>query len=362
VATAAGWPLLTTRAAVRDVNIDGYADVVLTGISQQYGLGSVRDQIVLAHGQIGSGMSPTVVDIDSNLAKFARDISPHLLDPEYFPTHVPVEYAVFTYYDYSWCQSGYPYWGDQSYILSCYPTAYYFYVAYRDFSAFHPQAVYIAGRDYSVIHGFETAESAFDQIEITLESVLETSIGGWDAQAVFGDAVNDPTARRGMELFSVLGAIVDAAADENDSPGAVGSSNADRVLLTGRRVLGYGPFHTALQYGTTTISAHDDDPRALFDGTLVSQIDWPPDRPHLTMVLGAVDGPAVPATYWATLLGADSNYGDDLRYDTFPSLGAGGHNSNGFVSGIVQATAGLPTVPMTRFVGGEKPVPAYEFH
>jgi hypothetical protein len=361
LAYAGNWPQLTTRAAVRDVNIDGFADVVLTGISRQYGFETVRDQILLAHGEIGHGMPPRLTPVDAGLARFARDIKPHLLDPEYFPNTVPIQYAVVTYYDFSCYYAGEFYWTEQAYISACFPSASYYYIAYRDFSVFHPDAVYIAGRDYSAIHGYESPEAAFDEIEQTLEGVLHAGVGGWDTEAVLGTGAGNATVRRGMELFSVLGAIVDAAADENGAAGAAGATNVDRVLLTGRRVMGYGPFHTALQYGATTISAYDDDRRALFDGTLVSQVNWPPDRPHLTMVLGAVDGPNSPSSYWASLLAADMAYDDDLRYDTFPSIGSGGYNSNSFTSGMAQATYGVSTVPMTRFVGGERPVPVAEF-
>ena len=105
-----------------------------------------------------------------------------------------------------------------------------------------------------------------------------------------------------------------------------------------------------------------DHPRVLFDGTLVSQVNWPNDHPALTMQLGAVDAADAPAAYWSRLLIADSRYDDDLKYDLFPSIGQGGYNSNSYVSGIVQATAGIPTIPMSRFVGGERPVPASEFN
>ena len=153
-----------------------------------------------------------------------------------------------------------------------------------------------------------------------------------------------------------MAGIAAAHADESDSLAD------DRVLLRGRRVIGSGPFHTALQYGQSTISAYDDDPRALFDGTLVSQVNWPNDHPALTMQLGAVDAADAPTAYWSRLLIADSRYDDDLKYDLLPSIGQGGYNSNSYVSGIVQATAGIPTIPMNRFVGGERPVPASEFN
>jgi hypothetical protein len=166
---------------------------------------------------------------------------------------------------------------------------------------------------------------------------------------------------RGIELFSALAGISEAVAQEPDG-GAAQPPTVERVLLKGRRVLGQGPFHTALEFRLSTISAYDSDPRPLIDGRLVSEVDWPRDHPSLTLRLGYVDGPGGPLTYWQGLRVADSRYDDDLRYDLFPSLGEGGYNSNSYVSGLIQATAGLPTVQMRTLVGGERPVPASEFN
>jgi hypothetical protein len=203
-----------------------------------------------------------------------------------------------------------------------------------------------------------------DRIEKALERVLGVPVGGWDINDLLGEqeAVTDTAIRRGIELFVVLAGISEAAADEPEGQGS-GAGDADRVLLKGRRIVGNGgPFHTALEYHGSTISAYDSDSRLLFDGLLVSEVDWVKDRPELTMLLGYVDGPVLPLAYWGTLLARDALYDDNLPYDLLPSLGQGGYNSNSFVSGLIQATLGQPTVPMSRYIGGERPVPPGAFN
>jgi hypothetical protein len=159
-----------------------------------------------------------------------------------------------------------------------------------------------------------------------------------------------------MELFNALIGISTAQAQEGPP-----SIPSDAVQIRGRKVMGFGPLHTALRYLSTTISAYDDDDRALFDGTLVSEVDWPPDHPLLTVPLGIVTR-GLPATYWARLLAADAKYDDDLKYDALPSIGRGGYNSNGYANGIIKATGGVPSLRMEDFVGGELPVPRSEFN
>jgi hypothetical protein len=66
--------------------------------------------------------------------------------------------------------------------------------------------------------------------------------------------------------------------------------------------------------------------------------------------------------YWTRLLAADARYRDNIDYDAIPSVGSAGYNSNGYVHGIVRATAGVPSIDLSQFVGGEKPVPPQAFN
>jgi hypothetical protein len=78
--------------------------------------------------------------------------------------------------------------------------------------------------------------------------------------------------------------------------------------------------------------------------------------------LGTVSSTLAAAVYWSTLTAADANYDDNLPYDAVPSAGSSAYNSNGYTHGLVRATAGVPSIDMNRFVGGDKPVPPNVFH
>jgi hypothetical protein len=360
LAATSSWQLTELEIVPRDVNIDGHSDLVLRGVAEVPGFAQVQNQILFGVGDDQAEGRFEVRAVDPALVRFSRDINRHLIDPEYYPTNAPLNYAVVVYAT-PYCYGAYETaWAETSFSLPCFVYVTYYYVVYRDYWVYDWEAMRIAGDDYGMIHGYESAANAMPRIDSVLERVLGTEVGGWDIDELLPNGIEDEATRRGIELFSVIAGIGEAAAQEPDSN--AGQPDGDRILLKGRRVLGRGPFHTALEYHGSTVSAYDSDSRALFDGTLVSQVNWPNDHPTLTLRQGYVDGPSVPSIYWASLLAADGRYDDDLPYDLFPSLGRGGYNSNSFVSGLIQATFGTPTVPMSTFVGGERPVPFSEFN
>jgi len=361
---ARGWPLADVDVTLRDVNVDGFVDLVMTGIASLSGMSGMPGQIVFAPGRVLEPMPQAVRGITGELRELGSDLRGYLANREYFTESAPLTVVSTTYYDYSCQYSGF----DVSfYVLVdyCYPYVMTSYLIVPDYTGFASAALDIWNYESAIIDGAIGAQAGYESIEAVLEESFGTELGERELHELFGEAeVIDATAERGVELFTALAGIGNAVAQEAQSEegSAAGSTMPDSVLLTGRRIIGIGPFHTALQYGGSTISAHDDDPRALYDGTLVSQVDWAPDHPLLTLLLGTVTA-AVPAPfYWQNLLSADARYGDDLRYDLFPSLGSGGFNSNGFVAGIIAATYGTSSTPMARFVGGEMPVPRGEFN
>lgn len=364
LAMAEGWLAADIELRRRDVNIDGYLDIILDGLDRVAGFGQVADQILFAPGLGAPAGAAEVRKVDADLRRFSNDLDRHLIDPEYYPNNAPLNYALIVSYaiDCGWASYGVPV--DSYFSWPCSFEPYYFYVAYRDYSVFDSDAMAIASADHAVIHGSETAESGLARISDRLSQVLEIDIGGWEVNELLGDnhAVVDASERLGIGLFSVVAGISDAVAQEVDGADDSDQRVTERVLLKGRRVLGQGPFHTVLEFRNTTVSAHDSDPRAFFDGRLVSQVNWPPDHPNLTLRMGFVDGPSVPPVYWSSILAADSHYPDNLRYDLFPSLGANGYNSNSFVSGVILATRGIPTMQIESFVGAEVPVPASAFN
>jgi hypothetical protein len=157
----------------------------------------------------------------------------------------------------------------------------------------------------------------------------------------------------------VLG-IFEANAQEL-SPPREPVRRSDVVYVTGRHILGFLPMHTAVEYAGATLSANDSNTSLLSDGMLVSRPNDPSDAPPLMMTLGTVASALAAPLYWAQLVAADLRYPDNLPYDSIPSIGEAGYNSNGYSHGLIRATGGVPSIDMTRFVGGEKPVPAAYF-
>lgn len=364
LAIAAGWSPAQVQLGERDVNIDGYLDLTLQGIDKVPGFVGASNQILFAPGAFGQGQAPSARAVDAELARFSRDIDRHLVDPEYYLNNVPTSYALITYYalNCSWAGYGYASVFDMSAPWSCFHEPQYLYIVYRNFSVFDRDAMEIAGTDYGMIHGFEPVETGMDKIATAIAAVLGVAVGGWDINEWFGPdtVVTDESDRQGMELFAVLAGISEAVAQVVSDQ--AGPPVTERVELKGRRVLGQGPFHTSLEFRDATVSAFDSDPRAFFDGRLVSQVNWPRDHPSLTLRMGFVDGPTAPPSYWSSILALDSRYDDNLPYDLFPSLGQGGYNSNSYVSGLVQTSLGTPTIQIESFVGAEVPVPASAFN
>jgi hypothetical protein len=364
LAIAANWLPVDVEIAKRDVNIDGYLDLVLLGVDDNPGFGQVANQILFAPGVPGRDQSPSVVAVDDALARFSNDIDRQLIDPEYFQNNAPTRYAAVSYYalNCGWPRSAYNSVADAYFSWACIVEPQYYYLAYRDYSVFDPFAMEIASNDYGMIHGSQTTETGMRRIADTIATVLGVPVGGWDINELLGvqDGVSEESERQGMGLFSALAGISEAVAQvAGDSTANV---TTEQVELKGRRVLGQGPFHTALEFRESTVSAYDSDPRALFDGRLVSEVNWPRDHPSLTLQMGFVNGPTAPPIYWSDILQTDSRYGDDLPYDLFPSIGQGGYNSNSFVSGLIQTTHGTPTIDIATFVGGERPVPSSAFN
>jgi hypothetical protein len=364
LAIAAGWLPAPIQVGKRDVNIDGYVDLILPGIEDVSGFAQASNQILFAPGSIARDQPPAARAVDAGLARFSQDIDRHLIDPDYYLTYVPTSYALIVYYalNCNWMGYGYASVFDTSMPWSCYREPQYLYVVYRNYSVFDRDAMEIASIDYRMIHDYEPTETGLQRIATKVGTILGVAMGGWDINELLGQdsAVTEEQDQLAMGLFAAIAAISEAVAQAADEE--TQNSVAERVELRGRRVLGQGPFHTALQFRQSTVSAFDSDPRPLWDGRLVSEVNWPRDHPSLTLRMGFVDGATAPLLYWNTLLVMDRRYGDNLPYDLFPSLGAGGYNSNSYVSGLIKVTLGTPTIQIESFVGGERPVPASAFN
>jgi hypothetical protein len=356
---AKSWPQAAVQVVLQDFNVDGFVDLLIKGVRNV--IGGAPNQIVYAPGRSG-GLQPIGVRaVDGGLKRFAANSRDYFADTGYFERNAPVYYATVPAVYYYCLPSAYNYdvyYGD----LYCNWYVYYYQIATRDYSVFDSAAVGTWSTEASIEARTVSAEQGVASIKRSYEGVLGAPIGGADASGQNGERarLDDPTYRRGFELFMAVLGIHDANADELDPPRDV-ARRPDVVYVTGRRVLGFLPLHTALEYGGSTLSAFDSDESLFGNGVLVSRPNALSDRPPMMMTLGTVSSTLGAGGYWATLVAADARYPDNLPYNPVPSTGSG-YNSNGFTHGLVQATAGAPSIDMNRFVGAERPVPANLFH
>lgn len=354
-AAAASWPEGGVEIRATDINVDGLADLLLERVGAAVGKSAISNQIVYAPGT-APGLDVRALDAD--FTRFGADIEKYLRDPDYFRTHAPTGYLQQTFriticggyaggYD---LQSGLPY--------DCVPAPILVVSPYPDYSVFAPDAVAVWAAETAADGRRITPGEAQMRVGKITEGIAGAAVGGWSELGAARSL--DTEARRGIELFTALLRISEAAAAESEPSGRAARSR-DRVYVTGRRIIGFLPFHTALEYAGSTISAHDTEPSSFVDGRLISEVDWGPDRPVFMLTLGTVSSSLAPTAYWARLRAADAGYSDRLPYDTLPSIGSGGYNSNGYTHGIVLATHGVSSVDLNGFVGGERPVPSGEY-
>ncbi len=354
-AVAQSWPAAPIQTVLNDFNADGFVDVLLKGVSSIVSGG--LNQIVFSSARPLAYQPLGVRAVDDGLKRFVANSRAYYADSGYFEAnaplvvyYVPVPYCYPTnYYDY--------------YNYACYWATYWYPVVYRDYSAFDSNAVSTANTEASIQANSISREQGVASIEQSYENVIGVQIGGREDLRGIADeqgSLDEPTYRRGFELFLVVLGIGDANAQEIEGRDA--ARRPDTVYITGRRVLGFLPLHTALEFAGSTLSAFDNDLSVLGDGLLVSIPNAPSDRPALMMTLGTVSSSLGSTLYWARLVAADLAYDDNLPYDAVPAAGDGGYNSNGYSHGLVRATAGVPSIDMGRFVGGEKPVPANAFN
>ena len=357
-ALSRSWPIAPVEVTLEDFNVDGFADLLVKRVATALGNANAVDQIVFAPGPA----SPTpkgVRAVDAALKRFTANARDYLANSNYFVETAPVKtYWQVVYYYYCGISYGFDYY----YGTNCGYLAYSIPVSIRDYSGFDPNALNAFVQEVAIAERRVTQAQGVDAIKRSFEDALGTPIGGRNFGTDRGEqGTLDVPGRRGFELFVAVLGLSEANAQEL-SPAREKGRRSDVVYVTGRKILGFLPRHTALEYNGSTISAYDNNPAFLDDGVLVSEVNWPNDNPALMMTLGTVSSSLGPALYWQQLIGADARYRDNLPYDAIPSVGVAGYNSNGYVHGIVRATAGVPSIDLTRFVGGEKPVPPTVFY
>jgi hypothetical protein len=97
----------------------------------------------------------------------------------------------------------------------------------------------------------------------------------------------------------------------------------------------------------------------LFGDPITSGVNHPADAPVNNITLATVRPPAGMSAgeYWGALLTASSACCSGLDYALFPTSFFDGYNSNSFLVGLIQATGGTPSAPLSGFVGGGHPIP-----
>ena len=166
-------------------------------------------------------------------------------------------------------------------------------------------------------------------------------------------------------FFSLVSSAAQAASADNNLTTQQQAAEAQRkreeVYVTGHKIGGVGPVHTAIEYTDAngvpvTISAGPDD------GLLVSETGRLSDRPEKNFTIGTVSPPpGISAQqYIRTLRNTDAIYCDCVDYDLFPSIGDG-YNSNSYIHGLIQSTGGSIPIDFGNYIGGNNPLPAGYF-
>ena len=146
-------------------------------------------------------------------------------------------------------------------------------------------------------------------------------------------------------------------------PNEAATNREPGLYVTGHRVFGIGPTHTAIEY----VPEDGSDPFWISagpeDGRLVSGVGTPDngvrdsDRPENNFTLGTITPPEgmSRAEYAQQLRDANREYRDNVDYDVFAD-NADGVNSNGFVRGLLDYTGGSSPVDFDGLTGGESPL------
>ncbi|HEX5046209.1 MAG TPA: VCBS repeat-containing protein, partial [Gammaproteobacteria bacterium] len=318
---ASAWPAAAVQVVLEDFNVDGFADLLIKGLGNT--IGGALNEIVYAPGRPGALQPLGVRAVDPGLKRFLANSRDYFADTGYFDQNAPVNYVVIPIYYYSCLPGFYDYTYGYAYGYCGYFT-YWYAVTYRDYSGFDSTAVSTASTEASIEAQSTSREQGVATIAQGYEAVLGAPIGGRDPSGLNGERarLDDPTYRKGFDLFMAVLGIHDAQADELDPPRNP-RRQPDIVYVTGRRVLGFLPLHTALEYGGSTLSAFDSDESLMGNGVLVSRPNAMSDRPPMMMTLGTVASSLGAAAYWSSLVASDARYPDNLPYNPVPSTGGG---------------------------------------
>jgi hypothetical protein len=378
---ASGWPVSSATPVITDFNVDGYVDVEVKGVAAATGT-SADDQIVYSSGVPLQPQPLGLRAVDLSLKEFVGNSLDYFVNPNYFTDNASVGY-VYGYFVYFYCWPSLNGIMNDSYLGGWFCTVYYdyYYGYYWDYSGFSSEAVALWANEEGLSAGQIDESQSTEGAQEAAEEALEVEVGGWPMEEEFGTTGQheDPNVRRGLEVFWAILGIGRANAQEvetDEAPAQV-PREPGIIYLTAHKVAGIGgiklSLHAAVEYTSPytpykTISAYNSNGSATY-GTLISQKNW-----EFDMFGNMTKGTVIPSTtlsdahwvYWVRLMEAEDNYSrQNQPYNADPSVfSGGGYNSNGFINGMLQATGGGSTPPVTQangFRGANHPVPAFAF-
>jgi hypothetical protein len=389
---AAAWaPAPSIGVRLHDIDVDGFVDLTLVNLASV--VSGAADQIVYSPGQAGQAQPGGMRRVDSGLTSFIGDAMDLLVDPNHIVRNAPLYYYE-SWAWYAWCPllgiGGIEvyYWQAFTY---CYIDYVYYFGFYYDFSAFHPSAVALWSNEDQGETGGISRETAMSTIKQIIEGVIQSQVGGWPMEEIFGQAGphTDEWLRRAIETTQAVIESSRAFSEHVDMDNLPPQRPRARdvIHVTGHELFLNRVGHLALEYAPPQLVP------GLYDPTTLSGYaeHWPPvaclpGMGHLSFcgwgkLLAQTNrvtdhwysnfkvGELLPAlgtaqVYWNSSLVPRHNryinvpYVSKPDYNALPDAGTNSYNSNSYVRGL--GTGGLFAVPPAMnsvYPGWNRPVP-----
>lgn len=390
--SAAAWaPAPSIQVRLHDIDVDGYVDLTLANVASV--VGGAADQIVYSPGQPGSAVPGGLRHGVADLGRFVGNAMDYLADPDYFVKNAPL-YFYQTWVWYTWCPllgiggvEAY-YWQTFTY---CYVDYIYYYGYYFDFSAFDQRAVTLWYAEDQGESGGISRETAMDTIKAIIGDILQSQIGGWPMEELFGQVGphTDGTLRDAIEAIQAIlntARAIPEHVDMDNLPPQTPRAR-DVIHVTGHELFLNRKAHLALEYARpqlvdglydpTTLSGQAENwpPVACFPwmqlslcgwGKLLAETNKTSDHWYSNFKVGEVMPLfGTPGSYWDTSLVPRHEryiavpYASKPNYNALPDAGTNTYNSNGYVRGL-NGQGGFFVVPPAMnsvYPGWDRPVP-----
>lgn len=342
------------------IHLDGFADVRLDGVGNF--ISGVYDQLVYSPAVAYTDVARNVKAIDPNFEAFANDLMSYYIDDDYFTDRQTQVYVQGEWEEELDCELewrgifGWEWICDIEYVWE--PGGW-----ITGYSGVTNAAASIWEESVAA----EAGQGSWDGVVATLASQLgvDIQIGTWCVRVGSG-GITGQCDSAGMS-YSVLSLFL--LLKHSKSPkGRV----QDTIYLTGRKVLWFGPLHTALEYTrsfagvplTSITSAAPSVPFSTF-GYLNNGLNRSEDIGNPTVT--TVTSPSHPLAlyHWDAIFEGHLKYKDDcIPYEASrpwvgsPPFPNGEFNSNSYIAGLLELTNSfLATGSMSDFWRGDNPVP-----